>query len=192
MAQTKVVLTEDIYKLGTVGDLVIVKAGYARNFLIPKGHALRATKANLEYFEAKKADLEEIARQNKAKAIAIANKIDGKVYTYIAAASERGMLYGAVTPTVVAQLLAENDIVINKNTIQITKPIKILDIHEIRIALHNEVSATISLNVARNAQEAQSNLKTGKDKDNQKDDLDSLNIPEVNDVVEETAEEDDL
>ncbi|MFT6071489.1 MAG: large subunit ribosomal protein L9 [Alphaproteobacteria bacterium] len=192
MAQTKVVLTEDIYKLGTVGDLVIVKAGYARNFLIPKGHALRATKANLEYFEAKKADLEEIARQNKAKAVAVAHKIDGKVYTYIAAASERGMLYGAVTPTVVAQLLAENDIVINKNTIQITKPIKILDIHEIRIALHNEVSATISLNVARNAQEAQSNLKTGKDKDNQKDDLDSLNIPEVNDVVEETAEEDDL
>ena len=122
---TQIVLTQDIYKLGTVGDVVTVKPGYARNYLIPKGYALRASKQNLEFFEIRKAELQEIARKNKETAVLLAKKIDNKIYSYIAAASERDMLYGAVTPTVVANLLEEHGVSINKNTVQISKPIKI-------------------------------------------------------------------
>jgi len=179
MAQTKLVLTEDIYKLGSVGDLVTVKAGYARNYLIPKGYGLRATKANLEFFEVRKAELEETARKNKEKATEIGAQIDKQTYTYVASASERGMLYGAITPTVVANLLAENGIEVHKNTIQIKKPIKILGLHDVRIALHNDVSATITLNLARTEQEAQDNLKELSTQQAAQDDLDALNITDA-------------
>ena len=172
---TQVVLTQDIYKLGTVGELVTVKPGYARNYLIPKGYALRATKQNLEFFETRKSELQEIARKNKEVAIALSLQIDGKTYSYIAAASERNMLYGAITPTVITQLLETHGIAISKNTVQIAKPIKTLGLHAIRIALHNEVMAVITLNVARNEDESRRNLSDNTDTVIS-DDLDALNI----------------
>lgn len=184
--QTQVVLTQDMYNLGTVGEVVTVKPGYARNYLIPQGFALRANKTNLEYFEARKAELLEKARQTKEEAITLSKKIDGKTYTYIAAASERDMLYGAVTPTTVADLLAEQSITVNKISVQITKPIKVLGLHDIRIVLHNEVTATITLNIARNAEEAKENLVKAKEELLQpKDDLDVLNISPVTDAPAE-------
>jgi large subunit ribosomal protein L9 len=173
---TEVVLTQDIYNLGAVGDLVVVKPGYARNYLIPKGYALRATKNNLEFFETRKAELQEIARKNKEIALELCKKIDGKTFTYIAAASEREMLYGAVTPTVVTNLLADANIIISKNAVQIAKPIKTLGLHNIRVALHNEVSATITLNIARNEEESLQNIAINKDAPATNDDLDSLAI----------------
>jgi large subunit ribosomal protein L9 len=176
MAHTKIVLTEDIYKLGTVGDLVTVKPGYARNYLIPKGYALRATKANLEFFEAKKIELEEIAHKNKEKAVEVFNKINTKAFNYIASASERGMLYGAVTPTIVANILLTENVVISKNLIQIAKPIKTLGLHDIKIALHNQVIATITLNIASSEQGIQKNLKSQEQTSNKSDDIDNLNV----------------
>ncbi len=184
---TQIILTQDIYKLGTVGDLVTVKPGYARNYLIPKGYALRVNKQNLEFFEVRKVELQEIARKNKEIAVALSEKIDGKTFTYIAAASEREMLYGAVTPTVVAHLLENEGIVVGKNTVQIAKPIKTLGLHTIRIALHNEVSASIILNIARNTDEAQRNLTTNKNVVAAVDDLDMLNISNT----QEDASEDE-
>lgn len=175
--QAKIVLVEDIYKLGSVGDVVTVKPGYARNYLLPKGYAMRATKANLEFFEARKADLLEKARKNKENAVALSKKIDGKVFNYVAAASERDMLYGAVTPTTIADLLAEKSIIIHKNTVQIAKPIKVLGLHDIRIILHNDVISVMTLNIARSEEEAKDNLnKSKEDQSQQKDDLDALNI----------------
>jgi large subunit ribosomal protein L9 len=176
---TQIVLTQDIYKLGNVGDLVTVKPGYARNYLIPKGYALRATKKNLEFFEIRKAELQEIARKTKEVAVALSQKIDGKTFTYIAAASERAMLYGAVTPTVVSDLLKSENIIVGKNTVQIAKPIKTLGLHTIRIALHNEVSATITLNIARNQEESNQNLATENNTTGVNDDLDALNISDA-------------
>ncbi len=182
---TQIILTQDIYKLGNVGDLVTVKPGYARNYLIPKGYALRVNKQNLEFFEVRKAELQEIARKNKEIAVALSEKIDGKTFTHIAAASEREMLYGAVTPTVVAHLLENEGIVVGKNTVQIAKPIKTLGLHTIRIALHNEVSASIILNIARNADEAQRNLTASKNVVVAVDDLDMLNISNTQEEASE-------
>jgi len=190
---TQIILTQDIYKLGTVGDLVSVKPGYARNYLIPKGYALRVNKQNLEFFEARKAELQEVARKHKDAAVALSDKIDGKTFTYIAAASERAMLYGAVTPTVVADLLANDGTIIGKNTVQIAKPIKTLGLHTIRIALHNEVSASIILNIARNLDESYQNLKTDKNTPVANDDLDALNIlndAETSETSDNTTDED--
>jgi large subunit ribosomal protein L9 len=181
---TQIILTQDIYKLGTVGDLVTVKPGYARNYLIPKGYALRVNKQNLEFFEVRKAELQEIARKNKEIAVTLSEKIDGKTFTYIAAASEREMLYGAVTPTVVAHLLENEGIVVGKNTVQIPKPIKTLGLHTIRIALHNEVSVSIILNIARNTDEAQRNLTASKNVVTVLDDLDALNISNTQETSE--------
>jgi large subunit ribosomal protein L9 len=190
---TQIILTQDIYKLGTVGDLVSVKPGYARNYLIPQGYALRVNKQNLEFFEVRKAELQEVARKHKDAAVALSDKIDGKTFTYIAAASERAMLYGAVTPTVVADLLANDGIIIGKNTVQIAKPIKTLGLHTIRIALHNEVSASIILNIARNLDESYQNLKTDKNTPVANDDLDALNIlndPETSETSDNTTDAD--
>jgi large subunit ribosomal protein L9 len=173
--KTQIVLTQDIYKLGVVGEVVSVKPGFARNYLIPKGFALRANKANLEYFETRKIELQEIAHKHKQAAVELSGKINGKTYTYIAAASEKNMLYGAVTPTVVAGILEQEGIVVAKNTIQISKPIKTLGLHDVRIALHNEVSATITLNIARTLDESNKNLATNAN-NNAPDDLDALNI----------------
>jgi large subunit ribosomal protein L9 len=173
--KAQVVLTQDIYKLGTVGEVVSVKPGFARNYLIPKGFALRANKNNLEYFETRKVELQEIARKQKEAALSLSERINGKIYTYIAAASEKNMLYGAVTPTVVANLLEVENIVIAKNTVQISKPIKTLGLHDVRIALHNDISATITLNIARTLDESQKNISD--DTNNAvTDDLDALNI----------------
>lgn len=183
---TQIILTQDIYKLGTVGDLVTVKPGYARNYLIPKGYALRVNKQNLEFFEVRKAELQEIARKNKETAVALSEKIDGKTFIYIAAASEREMLYGAVTPTVVAHLLENEGIVVGKNTVQIAKPIKTLGLHTIRIALHNEVSASITLNIARNTDEAQRNVTANKNATVAVDDLDALNISNTQQDISES------
>jgi large subunit ribosomal protein L9 len=187
---TQVVLTQDIYKLGTVGELVTVKPGYARNYLIPKGYALRATKQNLEFFETRKGELQEIARKNKEAAVALSLQIDGKTYSYIAAASERNMLYGAITPTVITQLLETHGITVSKNAVQIAKPIKTLGLHAIRIALHNEVMAVITLNVARNEDESQRNLRANTDAV-ASDDLDALNIAPSKDEDDNDNDNDD-
>jgi large subunit ribosomal protein L9 len=175
---TQIVLTQDIYKLGSVGDVVNVKAGYARNFLIPHGKALVANKANLEFFEIRKAELKEKSKQEKESALVLSKKIDGRVFDYIAAASERGMLYGAVTPTVVASLLEEHDIHVNKLAIQIQKPIKTLGIHDIRIVLHSDILAVVKFNIATNKEVAQEQLREAQKLQQPaiQDDLDALNL----------------
>jgi len=155
---TEIILIVDVYKLGRVGDVVKVKPGYARNFLIPQGKAYRATKANIAAFEARKADLVQKAADNKSQAEALAKTLSGKVFAIIEQASEKGLLYGAVTSVSASRLLNDNGFAVAKDAVQIIKPIKSVGLHTVQVILHPEVSCEISLNIAISNEEAAKNL----------------------------------
>ncbi len=143
-----VILLERIERLGQMGDVVNVKAGYARNYLLPRRKALRVTKANLERFTAERATLEAQNLERRADAKAVAGKLDGLAIVLIRQAGDSGQLYGSVTARDVAERLAEAGFVVDRQQVQIERPIKALGLHAIHVALHPEVSVTVSANVA--------------------------------------------
>jgi len=145
---TDVILIEDVYKLGRVGEVVSVKPGYARNFLIPQQKALRASKANIAAFEAQKADLEKRAEENRQAAAAVASSLAGKSFTIIEQASEKGMLYGAVTSISASKMLNDNGFKVAKDAVQVVKPIKTVGIYNVEVVLHADVTCEIVLNIA--------------------------------------------
>lgn len=151
----EVVLLERVEKLGQMGDVVSVKDGYGRNFLLPKGKALRATKGNLARFEAEKAQLEARNLELKKEAEAVAEKMNGQQFIAIRSASDAGALYGSVNSRDIADLMTEGGFSVNRSQIVLDKPVKELGIHDIRIILHPEVSATVEINVARSQDEAE-------------------------------------
>jgi large subunit ribosomal protein L9 len=151
----EVILLERIAKLGQMGDVVRVKDGFARNFLLPKGKALRATKENRSRFENMKVDLEAQSLQQKSEAERIAKKLDGKTFTVLRQAAEGGQLYGSVSPRDLAALVTENGFAINRAQIALHAPIKNIGLHKVPISLHPEVEVGINLAVGRNADEAQ-------------------------------------
>lgn len=151
----EVVLLERIEKLGQMGDVVGVKDGYARNFLLPKGKALRATKANLARFEAERAQLEARNLELKKEAEAVAVKLDGQSFVALRSASDGGSLYGSVNSRDIADLATAGGFTVARTQIVLDKPVKELGLHEVRVTLHPEVSATIIINVARSADEAE-------------------------------------
>ena len=152
---TNVILIEDVYKLGRVGEVVTVKPGYARNFLIPQKKALRASKENIAAFEAQKADLEKRAADNRKAAVAVSDSLAGKSFTIIEQASEKGMLYGAVTSISASKMLNDNGFSVAKDAVQITKPIKTIGIYTVEVVLHADVTCEITLNVAVSAEQAE-------------------------------------
>jgi large subunit ribosomal protein L9 len=151
----QVILLERVAKLGQMGDVVNVKPGYARNFLLPQGKALRASEDNVKSFEARKAELEAQNLETKKEAEAVAARLDGTTYVVIRQASDAGALYGSVSTRDVADLLAEAGVTVERRQIVIGQPIKVLGIHSITLNLHPEVDADIRLNVARSAEEAE-------------------------------------
>ena len=151
----EVVLLERVEKLGQMGDVVNVKPGFARNFLLPQGKALRATKVNISRFEAERAQLEARNLELKAEAQTVADKLDGQSFVIIRSASDMGALYGSVTPRDVAEASTAGGFSVDKRQVSPDKPVKELGIHDIRVVLHPEVSATIAINVARSAEEAE-------------------------------------
>ena len=151
----EVVLLERVEKLGQMGDVVNVKPGFARNFLLPQGKALRATKVNISRFEAERAQLEARNLELKAEAQTVADKLDGQSFVIIRSASDMGALYGSVTPRDVAEASTAGGFSVDKRQVSLDKPGKELGIHDIRVVLHPEVSATIAINVARSAEEAE-------------------------------------
>lgn len=151
----EVVLLERVAKLGQMGDVVSVKEGYARNYLLPQSKALRATKANLEQFEAQRAQLEATNLERRTEAEAVAAKLDGQQFVVIRSASEAGALYGSVTSRDAADVATENGFTIEKRQIVLDKPVKELGLHPMEVVLHPEVSAEIVINVARTADEAE-------------------------------------
>ena len=151
----QVILLERVAKLGQMGDLVNVKPGYARNYLLPQGKALRASDENIKSFENRKAELEAQNLETRKEAQAIAAKLDDESYVVIRQASDGGALYGSVSTRDVAELLADAGVTIDKRQIVIKTPIKTLGLHKALINLHPEVDVEIGLNVARSPEEAE-------------------------------------
>lgn len=150
-----VILLERVAKLGQMGDVVSVKEGYARNFLLPQKKALRASKENVQAFEAQKADLEARNLETKKEAEQLSAKLDGAKFVVIRAASDSGSLYGSVTPRDVEAVAKEEGLSVSRKQVVIGEPIKELGLRDITIVLHPEVEATVTLNVARSPEEAE-------------------------------------
>jgi len=151
----QVILLERVEKLGQMGDEVRVKDGFARNFLLPKKKALRATKANREYFQAQKAQLEAHNLERKKDADAIAKKLDGKSFTLIRQAGDRGQLYGSVSPRDVAEAAEKAGYKLDRHQVSISQAIKAVGLFTIPVVLHPEVKVNITINVARSEDEAE-------------------------------------
>ena len=151
----QVILLERVAKLGQMGEVVDVKPGYARNFLLPQGKALSASKANIEAFEGQKAQLEAQNLETKKEAEALADKLNGQQFIVIRSASDSGALYGSVTTRDAADVATAEGFTIDRKQVVLGSPIKDLGLHDVTVILHPEVEATIQLNVARSPQEAQ-------------------------------------
>ncbi|GGD15320.1 50S ribosomal protein L9 [Pyruvatibacter mobilis] len=150
-----VILLERVEKLGQMGDVVDVKPGYARNFLLPRGKALRANKENRKRFEAERAQLEARNLELRKEAEAVETKLNGESVIVIRSASETGQLYGSVATRDVASALTEAGFTVARQQVELQRPIKILGLHDVLIRLHPEVSATVTVNVARTQEEAE-------------------------------------
>ena len=151
----EVILLERIAKLGQMGDIVTVKSGYARNFLLPQGKALRANEANRAQFESQRAELEARNIERKTEAESIKEKLDGNTYVVIRSAGQTGQLYGSVSPRDIAEVLDENGFKVARNQVSLVNPIKVIGLHDLEISLHPEVQSTITVNVARSEDEAE-------------------------------------
>jgi large subunit ribosomal protein L9 len=151
----QVILLERVSKLGQMGDVVDVKPGYARNFLLPQGKALTASDANVASFEAQKAQLEARNLETKKEAEALAEKLGGEQFIVIRSASDGGNLYGSVTTRDVADVATAEGFSVDRKQVVIELPIKTLGVHSVAIVLHPEVSTEIEINVARSAEEAE-------------------------------------
>ena len=150
----EVILLERIARLGQMGDVVRVKDGFARNFLLPRGKALRATDENRTRFEKMKSELEARSLTLKTEADQVAGKLDGKSFTVLRQASESGQLFGSVSPRDLVTLLGESGFRVSRNQVALNAPIKTVGQHKVPIALHPEVELSISVIVARNEDEA--------------------------------------
>ena len=151
----EVILLERVAKLGQMGETVRVKDGFSRNFLLPQGKALRATDANKAKFETMKVDLQAKNLATKAEADKIGSKLDGKSFAVLRQASETGQLYGSVSPRDLAVLLTENGFAVERNQVWLNAPIKTIGQHKVPVQLHPELEVTVTINVARSADEAE-------------------------------------
>ena len=150
----QVILLERIGRLGQMGDVVTVKDGFARNFLLPQGKALRATKANRERFEKERSQLEARNLELKSEAGGVAEKLQGKSFIIIRQAGDSGQLYGSVTTRDISAAVTEGGFSIERRQVMLDRPIKTLGLHDVRIGLHAEVEPHVTINVARSADEA--------------------------------------
>ncbi|WP_439120724.1 50S ribosomal protein L9 [Marivita sp.] len=150
----QVILLERVAKLGQMGDVVDVKPGFARNYLLLQGKALTASKENIASFETQKAQLEAQNLETKKEAEAMADRLGGQQFIVIRQASDGGNLYGSVTTRDAAEVATEEGFTLDRKQIIIRQPIKVLGLHEVEVHLHPEVMVTISLNVARSPEEA--------------------------------------
>ncbi len=150
----KVILLERIKRLGQMGDEVDVKPGYARNYLLPTGKALRANKANRKIFETQRVQLEARNLELKKEADAVAEKLNGKNFIAIRQAGDTGQLYGSVATRDITEVITESGFSIVRNQVMLDRPIKLLGLHEVRLSLHPEVEVSVTINVARTKEEA--------------------------------------
>lgn len=155
----KVILLERIERLGIIGDVVLVKPGFARNFLLPQAKALRATKENLAHFEQQKAHIEADNIKHRDEAQKVAAKMEGTVLTIIRQAGQNSQLYGSVSAKDISEAFKAQNVDIDRQQVKIDYPIKMLGLHEVRVYLHPEVSLIVTINVGQTEEEAAARLK---------------------------------
>jgi large subunit ribosomal protein L9 len=155
----QVILLERVAKLGQMGETVKVRDGFARNYLLPLGKALRANEANKKRFEAERATLEARNLERKSEAQTVAEQLDGKSFIVVRSAGETGQLYGSVAARDIVETLAAEGFNIGRNQVDLNNPIKTIGLHDVVLHLHAEVEIKIQMNVARSAEEAERQLK---------------------------------
>lgn len=171
----EIILLERIGRLGQMGDVVRVKDGYARNFLLPQGKALRATKNNMKRFEVDRAQLEARNLEQKTEAASVGEKVEGESFVIIRQASDSGQLYGSVATRDIAELVTAGGCSIERRQVMLERPIKLLGLHDVRITLHPEVIVKVTVNVARTEEEAERQAK-GEDVTIERDDDDDAPV----------------
>lgn len=150
-----VILLERVAKLGQMGETVKVRAGYARNFLLPRGKALRATEANKKHFEQQRAQLEARNLERRKEAEAVGEKLNGQSFIVIRQSGETGVLYGSVSTRDLAEVMTQNGFTVDRNQIVLNLPIKTIGLHAVPVALHPEVEVQVTVNIARSPEEAE-------------------------------------
>ena len=158
----ELILLERVENLGQMGDVVNVKPGFARNFLLPQKKALRATEENRKVFDTQKAQLEVVNLKHKAEAESVAEKLSGLSVMLIRQAGDAGQLYGSVNSRDVAQAITDAGFTVARSQVKLDDPIKALGLYDVRVTLHPEVSVTVSVNCARSEEEAERQAKTGR------------------------------
>lgn len=182
----QVILLERIGKLGQMGDVVTVKDGFARNYLLPQGKALRATEANKEHFEKERAQLEARNLELKKEADGVAGKLNDQNFVAIRQAGDTGQLYGSVSTRDIAELITAAGFSVARHQVQLDKPIKVLGIHTLRITLHPEVIVSVSINVARSKDEAERQAR-GEDVTVPAEDVEEEEVIAAEEVFEDEA-----
>lgn len=189
----QVILLERVAKLGQMGDVLDVKSGFARNYLLPQGKALSASAQNIADFEARKAQLEAQNLETRKEAEAMADKLNGQQFVVIRQASDSGALYGSVSTRDAADAATENGFGLGRKQVALTRPIKELGLHDVIVTLHPEVEATIQLNVARSNEEAelQASGKTIQDAAAEAEEAADYEIAELFEDIGAAASDDD-
>jgi large subunit ribosomal protein L9 len=184
-----VILLERVARLGQMGDVVKVKDGFARNFLLPQGKAMRATQTNRAHFETQRAQLEARNLEAKKDAQAVAEKLDGARFALIRQAGESGVLYGSVSSRDLADTLTHAGFSVGRNQFQLNTPLKTLGMHAVSVMLHPEVSVSVTINIARSADEAERQSRGEDILAREEDNLDDLGL-EVGAALAEAGGED--
>jgi large subunit ribosomal protein L9 len=151
----EVILLERVAKLGQMGETVKVRSGYARNFLLPRGKALRATEGNKKHFETQRAQLEARNLERRKEAEVVSEKLNGQSFIILRQSGETGVLYGSVSTRDLAEIMTQNGFTVDRNQIVLNQPIKTIGLHTVPVALHPEVEVQVTINVARSPEEAE-------------------------------------
>ncbi len=189
----QVVLLERVEKLGQMGAVVKVKDGYARNFLLPRRKALRATEENLKYFDTRRVQLEAVNLEQRKEAEQVAATMEGKSFVILRQSGESGLLYGSVNSRDVASVMTEEGFTVSRQQVDLIRQIKNLGLHEVRIVLHPEVFAKVTLNVARSLEESERqaagvNVLVNTDDDDDALDTELEELFEESEAIEDDAE----
>jgi large subunit ribosomal protein L9 len=186
-----VILLERVAKLGQMGETVKVRSGYARNFLLPRGKALRATEANKKHFDTQRAQLEARNLERRKEAETVGEKLNGQSFIILRQSGETGVLYGSVSTRDLAEIMTQNGFTVDRNQIAINQPIKTIGLHNVPVALHPEVEVQVTINVARSPEEAERQARGEAVTTREETNLDDLGL-EVGAALAEAGGDDEL
>jgi large subunit ribosomal protein L9 len=187
----EVILLERVAKLGQMGETVKVRSGYARNFLLPRGKALRASEGNKKHFEAQRAQLEARNLERRKEAEVVGEKLNGQSFIILRQSGETGVLYGSVSTRDLAEIMTQNGFTVDRNQIAINQPIKTIGLHAVPVSLHPEVEVQVTINVARSPEEAERQARGEAVTTREETNLDDLGL-EVGAALAEAGGDEDL